>query len=926
MKAIARVMICTLVASVYWVTSLYWLASPLTAQADTMITLQDDQHGEVFLNDALEFYNPGLQEPDIDAIRQLDNAAWHNVSDLSHKQTLSSRHTLWFRFNIYNQSDLAQALVLKTVNPMVDNFESYSVIHNTNNGDDNNSATLNQLVPQNTGGTNNFIIKLPEQSHTTIYAKSTGFNSAYAPLKLYSQHEFNKEQYTLQLFHNIIAGSILGLSMYILLLGIKTRQAIYFAYSTLGLCNLIGMITYQNTFTPLNNLLSDQWRSSVLMLMPLLITCSVIYFCQLFLNTIKTNKKFNDALNVHISIILLAFMAYLLGAPIKIIVPIYTVITLSSVSIIIYLCIIDKNNKKGSIAMILTGIILPLLSGIFILLIALGTITPSSMHSEVTQASTALQMMAFAIAITIQIQELHIKNYQQKKSAKEARIISDSHDRLLAHLNHELRTPLNGIIGAAEILMHKSNLQERNIFSMIYQTALPLKHMVDDMVNINSITGNNKENEITRFDLQNLLQECMDIFLPTSHSKSNRLFFRIDQDIATDVTGNPNQLRQILLNLIGNACKFTINGEIGVNVSHKKSPDNNKILYYFEVIDSGAGITQSDEQRLFEAFETNKGQENPQGTGIGLTIARQLSQKMGGDCGYHKNDGQGSTFWFSAALIPHQTISRKTHQAFENQHILIADKSIIISEQIKAQIYDAAARVSTAHSTDATITAIRSGDYNLAIIHQSINNEKIQKSLADSSCNAIFYIDQSEAIGISFNEKKYSEKSIIRKISTERFSLQIAELIIRNNNLAPIIEPSNKKLNNMKILVAEDIPTNQQIILALLESIGITPVICNNGMKAFQLYVENLLDNNGFDAIIMDCEMPIQDGFETARQIRNYENEFSLAPINIIALTAHTELSYRQRSMDAGMNIYLTKPVSLDEMRQCLSNLDAGKS
>ncbi|MBK8289310.1 MAG: hypothetical protein IPK95_12355 [Cellvibrionales bacterium] len=244
-------------------------------------------------------------------------------------------------------------------------------------------------------------------------------------------------------------------------------------------------------------------------------------------------------------------------------------------------------------AMLAIGISMPMLSGIITLLMAMGIITAEMEYMHIMQVFDVVEMMMFSMAMLNSVKHLENQQARQAGLALEANTISEAHNRLLAHLNHELRTPLNGILGAAEILVHKSHPRDRHIFSMICHTALPLKHLIDEMVDISSISENKKQLRNIRFDLHSLLQECMDVFLPIANEKHIRLFFTVERDTANDVTGDPNRLRQILLNLIGNACKFTSNGEVGLYVKKKSLLDEHKCLYYFEVTDSGMGISQS---------------------------------------------------------------------------------------------------------------------------------------------------------------------------------------------------------------------------------------------------------------------------------------------------------------------------------------------
>ena len=212
----------------------------------------------------------------------------------------------------------------------------------------------------------------------------------------------------------------------------------------------------------------------------------------------------------------------------------------------------------------------------------------------------------------------------------------------------------------------------------------------------------------------------------------------------------------------------------------------------------------------------------------------------------------------------------------------------------------------------------------MAVIHQKIIDDNLLKTLSDKKIFTVIYSDQSESINQKNENLINYNESIIRKTSTEAFSLQIADAIVKKSNILYRNISDKSTDNRIKILAAEDIPANQHIIRELIESLNFTAIICENGKQAFDLYVQHLLEESPFTAIIMDCEMPIQDGFETSIKIRSYETENNIAPTPIIALTAHTEAAYRRRSEQAGMDAYLTKPVTAERILQCL--LDAEKT
>lgn len=884
---------------------------PTHGWAKNRLTITDEYKDDQNFNHYLEFYDPGLQAPSLADIEKLDEKKWRSTKEISPKLILSLRQTVWFRFFIDNNSMELQQLALANNSTLSDKTTIYICTSNKNESCERNE-------------TKKAFLNIPPESSRTILIEITGLNSASPSLSLKSINSFNQQQYTQKLYSGIINGVILGLTLYTFLLAIKTGQAVHYSYCFLGTCNLLTALVHQEVFSSYFQIINNELEAKLSLLMPLIVSLGIVQFIRKFLDTRKNHKFIDNCLMAFILLYAVIAIAFLLEAPLVILLPIFIVSSCIATALFFYLCVAQKKQPGISAVFLAAGISLPVLSAIITIAAAMGLISNEISYMQTTQTFDAIEMMLFSLAVLSSVKHMENEHIRQSAIALEAQTISEAHNKLLAHLNHELRTPLNGILGAAEILVHKSHPRDRHIFSMICHTALPLKHLIDEMVNISAVTENKKLLKNIRFDLQNLLQECMDVFLPTAHEKHIRLFFAVEHDIANDVTGDPNRLRQILLNLIGNSCKFTTNGEVGLYVRKESALSENKVLYCFEVTDSGMGISQADEQRLFGIFETNNSTVNPKGTGLGLSIVRELSELLGGSCGYANNPKSGSKFWFTATLEPHQKIHRKTHKAFENLSILIADESTAICEQLLQHVSCTANSIKTTNSMEEIYLEIESRKHDLAIIHQTLLDESTIKLLIDSNIFYIPYYDKNEIQQKKCETTHDTNDYIVRKISTEAFSLQIADFIIKKSNLIYKKENTNKQKTNKKILAADDIASNQHIIKELIESLGFNAVICDNGEKAFSLYRQYLLDNNPFDAIIMDCEMPVQDGFDTTRQIREYEKANNVNPTPIIALTAHTESAYRLRSEQAGMNAYLTKPVTAERILQCL--LDAENS
>jgi len=891
---------------------------------NNVLLLSSGNAGQFSVTSHTRFYDPGLQNPNLENVVQLPDTHWSTLDQRSASMVLHPRHAIWYRIAIRNDGSETQTLILRDSNPLTDTMSSYLCLQPNNA----HACKKNSSLPYNK---NLQTLSLAPEQSATLLIEAAGFHSFFFSLSLQTPSAFTSQQYRQRIYFSLLDGILCGLALYSLLIAIHTKQKAYFAYYIFGSSLTATFFIHQDFFRTFIGIFPNTWLTNLSVIMPLLDGAALAFFIGYYLYVDNIAKPALLALRLYISAVIVVGVGFLLQVPTILLVPIYVVTTLLALSYFFFLCLIERHQPRLGIGLLCIGTMLPFFNFLTTLLASLGVIHIAENFLVMVQSIEAASTSLFASAILLSIKHLQENNEVQARIAAKASITGDVHNQLLSHLNHELRTPLNGILGAAEILMHKSHHpKDRRVFRMIYHTALPLKHLIEDMVNIKSITKNQKALQNTRFDLHNLLQECMDIFLLTAHEKKIRLYFQINNNVTSDITADTNRLRQILINLIGNACKFTNGGIVGLHVSQEAGSTTNEHLYHFEVIDSGQGINEADEKKLFEIFETGHSGINPKGTGVGLSIVRELSHMMGGSCGYRKNAAAGSTFWFSVKVTTHHNILRKTHGAFAGLNILLADKDTDLMDSIYEKISDAVNTLIAANSEQQIISALEEIDghskytgeksIDIALIHNALAEEHIINAILSAGIPLLVYEDYDE---ITSNAKAIESKKgyevITRKPSVETFSLNIAEAIIRKDN---VIHKYSEKMDvrHKTILIAEDIPTNLLIIEEIIKSIGLSSVTCCNGKQALETFIHYHQTESAFSTIIMDCEMPVMDGFESTEKIRLYEKTHQLKPSLIIALSAHAEPEYRLRSKQSGMDLYLTKPVSADILIQHIEN------
>ncbi|MEZ5493821.1 MAG: ATP-binding protein [Pseudomonadales bacterium] len=753
-----------------------------------VLLLSHSTAGQLPLAAHTTFYDPGVQAPELADVIQTPETHWRTPAQKTASLVLHPRHAIWYRISLYNDQPETQTLLLRDSSPVTDTMSSYLCLEPNNV----HSCRKNLKHAHNK---NLQVVQLLPQQSATLFVEATGFHSSIFTLSLQTKSVFTAWQYKQRIYFGLLDGILCGLAIYSILLAIHTKQKTYWAYYVFSSCLVATFFIHQDFFYTFSGILPNTWLTNLSILTPLADSASLACFLGFYIFKDKITSQALTALKLYTATILSVGAAFLLQAPTMFLFPIYIVTTMAAFAYFFYIFLSKKIFLELEPILLATGIALPFYNFSATLLAALGIIHPHENGLVLTQSIEALSALLLASAIVLSIKQLQTESEQQYRAAAQANITSDAHNRLLSHLNHELRTPLNGILGASEILMHKSHIpKDRRVFSMIYHTALPLKYLIEDIVNIKAITKNQTFLQYSRFDLHSLLQECMDVFLLTAHDKKIRLYFQMDNNVTSDITADANRLRQILINLLGNACKFTSNGIVGLHVTQQPMPITNEHLYCFEVIDNGSGVSAADEGALFQFFESRNSTANPKGTGIGLSVVRELSHLMGGSCGYRKNPIAGSTFWFNIRVTTHHNTTRKTHSAFEGLNILLADEDIDLVNSVHEKISDAAKTLITANTEQQVLDAIaytkdcaehvNKTQIDIALIHSTLASSGAISAVLASGIPLLVYQDYDELTSSEQSiEARKGYEIIHRKPSIETFSLNVAEAILRKNHL-----------------------------------------------------------------------------------------------------------------------------------------------
>ena len=528
-----------------------------------------------------------------------------------------------------------------------------------------------------------------------------------------------------------------------------------------------------------------------------------------------------------------------------------------------------------------------------------------------------------------------------KEGAEEA---TRAKSEFLANMSHEIRTPMNGIIGMTELALDtKLSRVQREYLDLVKQSADGLLTVINDILDFSKIEAGKLDLDPIPFDLRDLVTDTLRTLALRAHSKSLELAFEVAPDVPDALEGDPVRLRQILVNLVGNAIKFTEQGEVVTTVV-VESNDGADVVLRFAVVDTGIGIPEAKRHAIFAPFEQADGSTTRRygGTGLGLTISAKLVAMMGGRIWVESEVGRGSTFHFSARLkpAPENELQRRRKEPshLEELSILVVDDNAT-NRRILVEI---------ATSWGARPTAVASGPEALDALHAAaVRGRPFDVALIDvmmpemdgytliGHIRAEPGLDGLALLVLSSSGSGRDESARCRSLGVgacltkpvrQSELLDSLMLILSQADDVPsaarhahAVEHEHEGgatppdvADRLRILVVEDHAVNQLMARRMLEGMGHAIVIADNGRKGLEE-----LAAQKFDLVLMDLQMPEMDGFEALRAIRDLEQQ-GAARTTIIALTAHALKGDRERCLEAGFDGYLPKPIRMEELRRAI--------
>lgn len=778
-------------------------------------------------------------------------------------------------------------------------------------------------------------ISIPAKGKIQVLMRAETSSNLVLPLELETEATLLSNMEWSKVINGVVYGVSIGLTLFNLFLYFSVRMNLYLSYVGLLVLSgtfmalvdgaglyLPGLVGYQDTFVVVMIYASN---------------VSAAQFTRYFLG-LQKKRNWQEKLTNFLSYANLAGLALVPLIDFQLSCNLVLMLGLLVTNCMLVLGIIGIMNKNNSAIIFTIAFAIPAISASASIAAAVGLLDNLLVAVYGNKVAYILQMVLLSIGVGGVINQLKDEKIRSQKEAQEALEQSAAKGEFLAKMSHEIRTPMNGVIGLAQLLNNtKLNSTQSHYVDTIISSGNALLGVINDVLDYAKIEAGKMKTEKIEFDLFDLLSEVGTLFQIQAMEKGLSFEGYVDPNVPRYVQSDPTRFRQILLNFLSNAFKFTNEGSIQVFVTCESRGENGVIKVL--VKDTGIGISVEGQQNLFSNFE--QAEENTArkfgGTGLGLAICKELANLLGGDVGLNSTVSKGSEFWFTFVTpIPErefvtQNDGRKTLAYSHNLlHVMLVDPDFDYALTLVRELSTRGMLVTHRKTVEEGYETFREGyeqfriDMVILTEHESVTDllrmvQKI-KQLPNTKNTEFLLLTK---IGSDISADKAQVYGIQHVLPKPVFSFQLYDFVTRPRLHALQHDEDrhsdrSQPLRGMRVLVADDNKVNIMVVQGMLKQFQLDVTLANNGAEALEIYRQQA---DSIDLILMDCEMPTMNGYQATEQIRAWEQEHNIPRTPIIALTAHAVDEYIERCVAAGMDDVLTKPINVRSLKDKLFDL-----
>jgi signal transduction histidine kinase/CheY-like chemotaxis protein len=870
--------------------------SGVQANWGTNVTADDTS---INLGPGIQWVEDDTNSLTLEHIQQLPQEAFSKGSQYTfNRGYTSSGHWLRFRLNVPKEL-INSPWLLEIPFPLLDYVALYSP-------DKNNAYSVivtgdRSPFSQRDIDTTDFVFKLtPEQEDNGYYLHVKTKDSLQVPLHLWHVDHFPKHNAYVNGLQGIYFGIMLVMILYNLFIYLSIRERSYLYYISYIIAFALFQTSMQGFSFEYFWPNETRWANISI---PFLGVLSM-FFASLFARNIAQTHLLiprGDKALVMIAAFLFCTLPLVMFADydLGIIVAFACFFIFFNLILIISCLAAFKGNRTAKIFVVAWVIFL--ISGIISMLGAINVL-PIEYASQVAfQVGSVIEVILLSLALADRINVIEKEKVEIEENSRETLLQANTQlensnrlkDEFIATISHEIRTPMNGVLGSAQLLLdtHPNDYQLLYI-DTINRSGQTLLEIINNILDYSKIEADKLELEPIEFELEEMVNESVEFFSILANQNNVKLFVRIHRNTPKRIISDPVRFKQILLNLIGNAFKFTSHGQVVVHVQLSEN-SNNKL--YIEVEDSGCGLTYQQQDILFQPFVQvdSSSSRKKGGTGLGLAISKRLTRLMQGDIGVHSLPGKGAKFWFTATI---KIVEKESNSQF------LSDKSVCV---LLTSEYQETLIQEQLQDWEVNIVGPDMLKYNHAINVISDNTNLPELLNLGIPAKNIIIISDSQH---KTNEDIHTITSPITPQKL-RHALHSCEALLSKPSLTDNQKKTEKNtptFSQLRVLAVDDNGVNRMIIKKMLSKYKVEADIAVCGLNAMEFIREQ---KKHYDLILMDIEMPLKDGYQTSDDIRRYEREQDIAPCKIVAVSAHSMKESKGKALLSGMDDFLSKPI-----------------